>query len=76
MNFSEMLRKHMDENKLTQCDVAKALGCSQVMISKYLSGESVPERPTIAMRAGAFLDVDLDELFAVIAKQKEVVSES
>lgn len=67
MKFYEMLKEHMDENELTQRDVANELGCSQVMVSKYLSGLSVPERPAITMKAAVFLGVELDKLLTVIS---------
>ncbi|WP_394239908.1 helix-turn-helix domain-containing protein [Vibrio astriarenae] len=71
MVFKEMLKERMKNDKLTQTDVAEVLGCSQVMVSKYLSGDSTPARIGITLKASSLLNVSIETLMVAVANQEK-----
>lgn len=40
--FSKNLRRMMQEDEMTQEELAKAIGVSQAMVSKYITGQCIP----------------------------------
>lgn len=59
--FSERLKKAMDEQKVTQSDLASKTGLGKSSISQYLSGKNTPSALRMSMIANA-LDVSVDWL--------------
>ena len=59
--FGARLRSLRDQRGWTQANLAEAVGAYASQISKYESGEVMPEGETLAALADA-LDVSLDEL--------------
>lgn len=45
--FSKNLTRMMKEDEITQEELAKAIGVSQAMISKYITGQCMPSFFTI-----------------------------
>lgn len=61
MAFSENLRRIRQEQKLTQSDVARAVGVWQTQIANIENGRSLPSME-LAVRIADFLGVTLDDL--------------
>lgn len=59
--FSNNLRRMMNEDKMTQGDLAKEINVDQSMISRYVSGQSLPSLLTTIKIADA-LFCSIDEL--------------
>ncbi len=61
-NFAERLRKHMDEQNLTQIALAEKVGLGQPAISNMLNRQCRPQRQTV-LRFAQALNVQPDELW-------------
>lgn len=59
--FSKNLRRMMKEDKMTQEDLANEIGVDRSMVSRYVSGQSLPSFLTVIKIADA-LFCSLDEL--------------
>lgn len=59
MSFAARLKDLMREQKLTQKDLAKALGIAPNMVSAYICGKSCPSLP-IAVKTARYFGVSLD----------------
>ena len=51
----------LDEKNLTQCELAKAVNCSQAYISRVISGRQAPSLQA-AKDISDFLEISVDEL--------------
>lgn len=60
--FSKNLKRVMEEDNISQKELADEIGVSQQMISKYISGENIPSVP-ILLEISDYLCCTLDELF-------------
>jgi transcriptional regulator with XRE-family HTH domain len=66
-------RKDLLITELTQCEIAERMDCAQPLISRWMSGKSMPRPSTIEKLAKA-IDVDPRELLVYIyEKNKNVV---
>ena len=66
-------RKDLLITELTQCEIAERMDCAQPLISRWMSGKSMPRPSTIEKLAKA-IDVDPKELLVYIyEKNKNVV---
>ena len=63
-NFSYRLSVLLDENNMTQTQLAKEIGTSNVTICRYLTCERIPRLDVIARIASVF-NVSLDYLIGV-----------
>ena len=57
--FSRAVCKAMDKKKVSQFDLASAIGCTQASISNWISGKNVP-RLRIALKICTYLGIDLE----------------
>lgn len=74
--FSYRLIVLMEEYNMTQIQLAKKIGTSNVTISRYLSGERVPRLEVIARIANVF-HVSVDYLLGLSdTKEKQLESET
>ena len=73
MTFSENLKIFRKANGLTQTDVAKKIGVSQVAVGTYEKGTKKPEMDKLPALA-KLLGVSLDELFGIkpVKEKKQV----
>ena len=62
--FGETLRILRAEKNVTQGELAKTLGCSQSMITRWENGECEPTAPYIAAVA-KFFDVSADYILGL-----------
>lgn len=62
--FSYRLTVLLDENNMTQTQLAKEIGTSNVTICRYLTSERVPRIDVVAKIAGVF-NVSLDYLLGL-----------
>ena len=62
--FSYRLTVLLDENNMTQTQLAKKIGTSNVTICRYLTGERVPRLDVVTKIADVF-GVSLDFLFGL-----------
>ncbi|MFW6378130.1 MAG: helix-turn-helix domain-containing protein, partial [Bacillota bacterium] len=60
-NFGSQLKKLRKANKITQKDLAQALGLAQTTIANYENGSRFPNQETLVKLANHF-DVTLDYL--------------
>lgn len=58
--FSKNLRKIMKEENTSQEDLANAICVNQSMVSRYVSGQSMPSYPTV-IRIADVLFCSLDD---------------
>jgi transcriptional regulator with XRE-family HTH domain len=66
-------RKDLLITDLTQCEIAERMDCAQPLISRWMSGKSMPRPSTIEKLAKA-IDVDPRELLVYIyEKNKNMV---
>jgi len=72
--FSYRLIVLMEDFNMTQVDLAKKIGISNVTISRYLSGDRIPRLDVIARIASAF-NVSIDYLLG-LSEQKNNVPEN
>lgn len=49
--FTERLKTQLDLKGMTQRDFAKACGCAEVIMSRYIAGERTPKAPMIGKMA-------------------------
>ena len=57
--FSKNLKRMMDEDNMTQEDLADEIGVNRSMISRYINGQSMPSFLTVVRIADAlFCQVD------------------
>lgn len=59
--FSQRLKQAMDKQKVTQTDLAAAIGLGKSSISQYVSGKNIPKFKTMTAIADA-LNVSVDWL--------------
>lgn len=59
--FSKNLKRMMEEDNITQKELADEIGISQQTISKYLRGESIPSLTTV-INIAEVLFCSVDEL--------------
>lgn len=59
--FSKNLKRIMEEDKITQKELADDIGVSQQVISKYIRGESIPSL-TIAINIADVLFCSIEDL--------------
>lgn len=59
ITFSELLTDALAEQRITQTELSKHIGCSSRTISSYATGKSEPDYITM-MRICAFLNIDLN----------------
>lgn len=64
MNVGEKIRKIRTEKKMTQQDLATALGVSQAMVAQYENGTRQPKEET-RIKIAAALDVDAFALYDI-----------
>lgn len=57
------IKKHREENNLTQTELAKRLGLSQRMIAYYESGASIPTGRTL-IKLSKLFGITTDELLS------------
>lgn len=62
MQFGEKLKALREKHRLTQTDVAKALGVTQRAISYYENNNVVPNDPEALNKLAKLFDITLDEL--------------
>ncbi len=62
--FSYRLIVLMEDFNMTQVDLSREIGISNVTISRYLSGDRVPRLDVIA-RIASFFDVSIDYLLGI-----------
>lgn len=62
--FSYRLTVLLDENNMTQTQLANKIGTSNVTICRYLTGERIPRLDVVAKIASVF-NVSLDYLLAI-----------
>lgn len=62
-NFRKNLRKYMDECRINQVDLAKAVGVSKSTVTTWLSGRAYP-RIDIIQRLADVLECATDDLVA------------
>jgi transcriptional regulator with XRE-family HTH domain len=76
MKFGDKLREKRNERKLSQSDVAKALGVTWRTLSNYENGASYPQDRTIYYKLADFFKVDVnyflteDEEFLTVAAEQ------
>lgn len=63
MGFAQNLKFLMDHYNLTNYQLAKELNCSQTSVTNWLSGDSRPQRRTLAAIASKF-DLTVEALCA------------
>lgn len=63
-DFSYRLSVLLDENNMTQTQLAKEIGTSNVTICRYLTGERIPRLDVVARIASVF-NVSLDYLLGL-----------
>ena len=71
MTLGEKITKLRKEKKLSQLDIASAIGVSRDAISKYERGDIVPSAEN-AKRIADVLDVSLDYLVSEEEKQEAI----
>ena len=62
LDFKRRLQVQMNRNWVTQEELAKRIGTSQQMISRYLTGQSIPSAITLKRIADA-LECSTDEFY-------------
>ena len=62
--FGEILRNLRTEKNITQGELAKILGCSQSMLTRWENGECEPTAPYIVAVA-KFFDVSADYILGI-----------
>lgn len=67
--FVKRLISLLEENNITQLQLAKEIGVSNVTISRYLSGERRPQID-VAIKMANFFDVSLDYLMGISSIRK------
>lgn len=68
--FSYRLIVLMEDFNMTQIDLSRKIGISNVTISRYLSGDRVPRLDVIARIASVF-DVSIDYLLGISDQKKD-----
>lgn len=63
-NFSYRLTVLLDDNNMTQTQLAKMIGTSNVTICRYLTGERTP-RIDVLIKIAAVFNVSLDYLLGI-----------
>lgn len=66
MKFKELRRT----KKMTQTDVARAVGVSQQLVAKWEGGMAYP-RAELGMRVAELLGVSIDVIYKAIKESKE-----
>lgn len=72
-NFSYRLNVLLEENNMTQTQLAKKIGTSNVTICRYLTCERIPRLDVIAKIASVF-NVSIDYLLGIIKDKNFRVS--
>lgn len=72
-NFSYRLNVLLEENNMTQTQLAKKIGTSNVTICRYLTCERIPRLDVIAKIASVF-DVSIDYLLGITKDRNVQVS--
>lgn len=73
--FTYRLIVLMEEFNMSQIDLAKKIGISNVTISRYLSGDRIPRLDVIARLASAF-NVSIDYLLGISNIKKDDLNNS
>ncbi len=73
--FSYRLIVLMEDFNMTQLDLAKQIGTSNVTISRYLSGDRIPRLDVIARIASTF-DVSIDYLLGLSDKKNATLEKT
>lgn len=74
MNFSQILKKLMEQRTLTNYQLAKDLDIHPTTVANWLNGK-VPRKKTLSVLA-AYFDVSVDHLLGNEQEKKPVTSES
>ena len=74
MNFSQILKKLMEQRALTNYQLAKDLDIHPTTVANWLNGK-VPRKKTLSVLA-AYFDVSVDHLLGNEQEKKPVTSES
>lgn len=72
MSFAARLKDLMREQKITQKDLAKALGIAPNMVSAYICGKSCPSLP-MAVNIAQYFDVSIDYLSGLTDQRRQQV---
>ena len=70
MSFAARLKDLMREQKITQKDLAKALGIAPNMVSAYICGKSCPSLP-MAVKTARYFGVSLDYITCLTDKRQQ-----
>ena len=75
MSFTETLSSAMARKNINQKKLAEILGCTQALVSQYLSGKKTPASFKMLSGLAGFLDIETKELWELISSGKEALNE-
>ena len=59
--MGEKLKKMLEEKNVKQVDIARLLGVSEVLVSRYVSGQSNPTVPSVK-KIAEYLGCKIDDI--------------
>ena len=59
--MGEKLKKKLEEMNVKQVDIARLIGVSEVMVSKYVNGKAAPTLPS-ARKIAEYLGCTIDDI--------------